>query len=145
MAYPVIKVKKLHPKAIIPTKKHRFDAGYDLYASHDKKIPAGQTVRVETSIAIEIPRGYVGLIWDRSSIGSEGIHCLCGVIDFGYTGPVKVVMSNLNGGLAVPYYIKAGNKIAQLIIQEIGIFDLIEVEELSDSERGDKGFGSSGR
>lgn len=81
-----IKVKKLTDTAIVPTKSRKTDAGYDLYADEDKAIYPEDTVLISTSIAFAIPDGYAGLIWDRSGLGSKGIHRHAGVVDSSYRG-----------------------------------------------------------
>ena len=92
-----LSVKKLHPDAIIPTKTNPTDAGIDLYALEDVSILPGETVKVRTGVALQlqnIPREklYVNLLWDRSGLGSKGIHRLAGVIDQAYTGEAVVVL-----------------------------------------------------
>ena len=95
-----------------------------------------------TGIAVEFPEGYVALLWDRSGLGSKGIHRLAGVIDSGYRGEWKVVLLNTT---KEPFEIKKGDKIIQCIIQKFEPVEILEVDELSNSQRGEKGFGSSGR
>ena len=137
-----IAVKKLFPSAELPTKATSDDAGWDLYSSEDVTIPKGATVLIGTGISMAIPRGYAGLIWDRSSMGVKGIHRHAGVVDSGYRGHVKVCLHNSSEEF---YHIKRGDRIAQMIIQEVPTFNLNEVDNLDDSERGDGGFGSSGK
>ncbi|MCK5026890.1 MAG: dUTP diphosphatase, partial [Candidatus Pacebacteria bacterium] len=94
-------------------------------------------------IAMEIPEGYVGLIWDKSGLAiKQGLKVLGGVIDSGYRGEVMVGMINLTNKT---YTIAEGHKVAQMIIQKTEMVEIEEVEELSDAQRGDKGFGSSGK
>ena len=137
-----INIKKLYEGAHAPTKSNTTDAGYDLYSVNDVAIPKGYNALINTGIAIEIPKGYVGLIWDRSSLGVKGIHRHAGVIDCGYTGEVKVCLHNTS---AVTYDIKKGDRIAQLIIQEAPHYELNEVQELGETDRSVGGFGSTGR
>ena len=94
-----VQVSRITESATIPTRAHITDAGYDLYADFEHKfilIKPGETKLVGTGIKIAIPRGYVGLIWDRSSMGVKGIHRYAGVIDSGYRGEVKVCLHNSN-------------------------------------------------
>ena len=146
-----IRIKKLTSTAQIPFKAHDYDAGFDLHADEDATVKAGQTILISTGIAMEIPKGFVGLIWDRSSMGVKGIHRFAGVIDSGYRGEVKVWLSNFSYGLKdwphyhVQYDIKRGDRIAQLVVQQIPLMRVIEVEELEDSARSCGGFGSSGK
>ena len=137
-----INFKKLYGGVYTPTKSNTTDAGYDLYSVNDVAIPKGYHALINTVIAIEIPKGYVGLIWDRSSLGVKGIHRHAGVIDCGYTGEVKVCLHNTS---AVTYDIKKGDRIAQLIIQEAPHYELNEVQELGETDRSVGGFGSTGR
>ena len=136
-----IQVKKLHSDAKLPSKAHITDAGFDLYAEKYSLIPAGETRLIGTGIAVAIPRGYAGLIWDRSSMGVKGLHRFGGVIDSDYRGEIKVCIHNASQAV---YAISEGDKIAQLIIQAAPSFFLKEVDSLEETERGNKGFGSSG-
>jgi dUTP pyrophosphatase len=143
-----IKVKKLTDTAIVPTKSRKTDAGYDLYADEDKAIYPEETKLISTGIAFAIPDGYAGLIWDRSGLGSKGIHRHAGVVDCSYRGEVKVCLSNsLSGHHSAEniYFISKGDRIAQILFQKVPHFDLVETEELDDTDRGSSGFGSSGK
>ena len=166
-----LKVKKLTPEAKLPTKTHETDAGIDVYALETYCINPGETCKIRTGIAIQpdlnLPLKHVGVscIWDRSGLGSKGIHRLAGVIDVDYTAEILVCLTNLNftqllldiadGDLAgvrkklnnyeYAYEVVQGDKIAQLLIQTVCNVKIVEVEELNDTDRGQKGFGSSGR
>jgi len=143
-----ISVKRLSPTAIIPTKSHPTDAGYDLYADEDAELSPGETRLIKTGVAIAVPKGMVGLLWDRSSLGSQGYHLHGGVIDHGYTGDVSVALCNTNisGHPSLPKKnIKAGDRIAQIIFQDAKHFELEETQELDETGRSKSGFGSSGR
>mgnify|MGYP005813402887 FL=1 len=140
--YKYFEVKKLTDSSQVPTKGHPSDAGWDLYADENIQLWPEETKLVSTGIAMSLPKGFVGLIWDRSSMGVKGIHRHAGVIDSGYRGEVKVCLHNTTGEL---YKIKNGDRIAQLLIQETPIFRLHEVEELDSTERGSGGFGSTGK
>lgn len=138
-----IKVKKLHKDAKLPTYAHHDDAGFDLYAIESVSISVGARVLVGTGIAIEIPDGYVGLIWDKSGLSMvHGLKNLGGVIDAGYRGEIKAGVVNLSDE---DYTITAGHKVAQMLIQKVERADIKEVAELSDTLRGHGGFGSSGK
>ena len=146
----VIKVKKLSPTAIVPTKSRKSDAGYDLYADENFTLRPEETRLISTGIALAIPDGYAGLIWDRSGLGSKGIHRHAGVVDSSYRGEVKVALSNSHSGgvsdyLDNTYFITKGDRIAQILFQKVPHFELVETEELNDTDRGSSGFGSSGR
>lgn len=140
--YKYFEVKKLTDSSHVPTKGHPSDAGWDLYANENIQLWPEETKLISTGIAMSLPKGFVGLIWDRSSMGVKGIHRHAGVIDSSYRGEVKVCLHNTTGEL---YKIKSGDRIAQLLIQETPIFRLHEVEELDSTERGSGGFGSTGK
>lgn len=138
-----IRIKKL--SAIIPNlhyAKHG-DAGFDLYSREQVTVKAGEKATIATGIAMEIPLGYVGLVWDKSGLSTKhGLKTLGGVVDSGYRGEVVVGIINIS---KEEYVFEAGHKVAQMIIQKIEAASFEEVDELSDTERGDTGFGSSGK
>ena len=137
-----IKVKKLSPQATVPTKANDSDAGWDLYASEDAIIDPYKAELLSTHISVAIPEGYVGLIWDRSSMAAKrGLHRFAGVIDSGYRGEIKVCLWNSSDKYCV---VNTGERIAQILFQEVPTFSLREVDSLDDSDRGIGGFGSSG-
>ena len=137
-----IKVKKLSTEATIPTKANNSDAGWDLYVSEDAIIDPSKLELVSTHISFAIPEGYVGLIWDRSGMAAKrGLHRFAGVIDSGYRGEVKVCLWNSSDKYCV---INHGERIAQILFQEVPHFTMNEVESLDDTDRGEGGFGSSG-
>tara|TARA_R100000700_G_C3151763_1_gene130209 strand:+ start:621 stop:1055 length:435 start_codon:yes stop_codon:yes gene_type:complete len=140
--YKYFEVKLLHDFAKPPTKGHMDDAGWDLYAFETISIPAGATVLVSTGVSMAIPKGYVGLIWDRSSMGVKGVHRHAGVIDCNYRGEVKVCLHNTT---KESYHIEKGDRIAQILIQEAPTFIQHVVHELDSTDRGDGGFGSTGK
>jgi dUTP pyrophosphatase len=140
----VIKVLKLHTDAQLPRYAHTGpfgDLAADLYAVSAATLDAGATLAVATGIALEFPATHGALVEDRSGLAVRGVTTLAGVIDPGYRGEIKVVMTNLS---AAAVEIKAGDRIAQLrIVQRIEArFD--EVTELVEAPRGDAGFGSTG-
>ncbi|MDC0911107.1 dUTP diphosphatase [Candidatus Marinimicrobia bacterium] len=145
----VIKVKKLTSTATIPTKSRKTDAGYDLYSDEDIALYPEDTKLISTGIAFAIPDGYAGLIWDRSGLGTKGIHRHAGVVDSSYRGEVKVALYNARPGHVDftdnMYFISRGDRIAQILFQKVPHFDLVETEELDDTDRGSSGFGSSGK
>ena len=146
--YVELPIKKLYPNAILPTKAHEDDAGFDLYAyipGGGVEIPPQQNVKIDTGISIAIPPGYFGGIYARSGISTKrGLRPanLVGVIDSQYRGPIIVALYNDNA--LVSQVVNTGDKIAQLIIQPIPSVVLKEVDELDDTERGQGGFGSTG-
>ena len=144
-----IKVKKLSAAAQAPRYAHVGEFGdlaADLYASAGAVLAAageaGSTAAVATGIALEFPATHGALVEDRSGLAVRGVTTLAGVIDPGYRGEIRVVMTNLG---TEPVEIKAGDRIAQLrIVQRIeASFEV--VEELGDAARGERGFGSSGK
>ena len=120
------------------------DAGYDLYAVADYRAAPGQRALVETGLHLEIPSGFVGVVKDRSSVASAGLHMIAGVIDSSYRGELKLLLVNLG---EERYRIRIGQKIAQLLVVPTYV-EAIEVvdslEDLSATERGAGGFGSTG-
>lgn len=135
-------VKKLHPNAKMLERSHHDDAGLDIAALESFTLAPGERVAAATGIAVAIPTGYVGLIWDKSSVPFKyGVKSMGGVIDAQYRGEVKVMLINLS---SEPITFTAGQKLAQLIIQKIELPTLREAEELPESVRGEGGFGSSG-
>jgi dUTP pyrophosphatase len=139
-----IKIKKLNNDAIIPNYARAWDAGADLYATEDFLLPKRGYGIVPTGIAMEIPNGFVGLIHPRSSLGSRGITVMNapGTIDAGYRGEIKVILANHTDS---DYPVAKGDKIAQLVIQEVVEAHFIESEELNNSDRNIGGFGSTGK
>jgi dUTP pyrophosphatase len=135
-----IKFKKLHPDAKAPTKAHDLDAGWDLYANVGVPAFGVGTFTILTGIAVEIPPGYYGQIFGRSGLASKGVFPTGGVIDCTYRGEIGVILNCRYAKL-----INRGDKIAQLVILPVPQVEFVEVEELAPSERGENGFGSSGR
>lgn len=138
----IIKFKKLTRTAKLPAYAHPHDAGMDIYADDDIIIRPGETVRISTGIASELEDGYVALIWDKSGIGTKGVHRLAGVIDSGYRGEWLVVMHNLS---QQDYKIEKGDKIAQALIQKVEHPQIRETQQLNESPRNAAGFGSTGK
>ena len=162
--------KRLNDNAIIPTKAHATDSGFDLYASEDVIIEPGETTVVPTGIAVELPPGYEATVRPRSGITAKTkLRVQLGTIDNEYRGEIGVIVDNIaedpcgnesqyltyidgldyrTDGETYPndtYLIRKGDRIAQLVIQPIPSVKAYEVEaELSKTERGDGGFGSTG-
>ncbi len=137
-----VNVKKLIPAGQIPTYAKDGDAGLDLVAT--SKNILGDQIVYGTGLAIEIPKGYVGLIFPRSSISKYDLMMAnsVGVIDSGYRGELLIKMNILNEGY---HFYDIGDKIGQLIILAYPNIQLTEVEELSNTSRGSGGFGSTGK
>ena len=132
---------RISDKAIIPTKGSRFAAGHDIYALTDGLVPAKGQTMVETGIAIRLLEGTYGRLAARSGIASKmGIAVGGSVIDADYTGEVKFILCNHGEADCL---FKAGDWIAQLIIEKVANADTIEVDDLETTERGKSGFGSN--
>jgi len=139
----ILKIKKLYEEAKVPHYAHHDDAGFDLFSVQDITVKKGERIAVPTGIAMEIPEGYVGLIWDKSGLAiKHGIKTIGGVIDSMYRG--EVLIGVINFGEA-DYTFEKGHKVAQMIIQKKEAVEFEEAQELSDTARGDGGFGSTGK
>jgi dUTP pyrophosphatase len=141
-----LRVAKLKDGARVPSRAHEGDAGLDLYACEAAHLGPGERWSVGTGVAVEIPEGHAGLVLPRSGLARDhGISLVNspGLIDAGYRGEVRVLL--LNTDPAEVFRIEVGERIAQLVIAPIALADPVEVESLSESARGDGGFGSSGR
>jgi dUTP pyrophosphatase len=132
---------QLKPGAKLPERAHPTDAGADLFACEDLEIYPNEQKLVDTGIAIKIPQGFAGFVYNRSSQGKKGItipHSV-GVIDSGYRDTIKVLLKNIGDD---PYKITTGDRIAQLVIQKV---ELVQFKDIwNDSTRGTGGFGSTG-
>lgn len=138
-----VQIKLLRPGIQPPAYKHPGDAGLDIFSPESFVLQPGERRMVPTGWSLALPEGYVSLIWDRSGIAAKnGITNLAGVIEWSYRGEYGVVLLNTS---AEPYEVKAGDRIAQLLIQPIATAELQEVDDLPASIRGEGGFGSSGR
>jgi dUTP pyrophosphatase len=145
----MLKVKKLHPDAIIPTcSRPGEDIAFDLYALENTELPNGRVVKVRTGVAVEM-EGHGFLVCDRSSMAAKNLKTSGGVIDAGYRGEMFVNLTFFDdptGPQRTTYQIKCGDKIGQFVPQRVKTaVPIVEVAELSTSDRGAKGYGSSGR
>jgi len=137
-----LKVKKLHPNAKMPSFAHATDAGLDLYAVAETTVPAHGRVLVPTGLAMAIPDGYVGLVWDKSGISFKvGLKVIGGVADAGYRGEIFVALLNTTG---TEYTFAAGDKVAQMLLQKVTHPAIVEVDSLEETARGHGSFGSTG-
>ena len=131
--------------ATAPTRAHDTDAGLDLYALHPANIPPGGRELISTGVHVSIPTGYVGMICPRSGLAHKyGLTVLNapGIIDAGYTGEIKVNLHNAGPGFSG---VNAGERIAQLVITPIANAQLVQVDALGATERGENGHGSTGQ
>jgi dUTP pyrophosphatase len=139
-----VKMKKLHPNAVKPKYAKESDAGMDLVATSIKENTTFQ-ITYGLGIAMEIPDGMVGLVFPRSSIRNTELMLSnsVGVIDAGYRGELQATFNKLNGLDSVAYNV--GDRVAQIVIVPHPIVQFVEVDELSESKRGEGGFGSTGK
>jgi len=136
-----LRVKRIHPEAKLPVYGHPGDAGLDLFSVVDRELAPGEVFAVPTGIQVAVPAGHVGLVWDKSGISLKSVHRLAGVVDSGYRGEVQVVMINLG---AVPFAVRKGLKIAQMLVQPVAAVEVVESGSLDGTSRGEGGFGSTG-
>jgi dUTP pyrophosphatase len=142
-----VRIQRLDPELPPPEAQHPDDAGYDLHAREDALIePGGGRALVPTGIAVAIPSGHAGFVLPRSGLAlRHGITCLNtpGLIDPLYRGEVKVVLVNTDP--AAPYQVHRGDRIAQLVVQQVEMVEWVEVDDLGATQRSVEGFGSTGR
>jgi len=139
-----LRFARLSDDAVLPTRVHEGDAGLDLYAAEPAHLGPGERWSVSTGVAVEIPERHAGLVLPRSGLAREhGIALVNspGLIDAGYRGEIRVLL--LNTDPAEVYRVNPGDRIAQLVVLPVPELELAEVEELPESERGVRGFGSS--
>jgi dUTP pyrophosphatase len=142
----VVRVKLLRPGAHLPVRAYDQDAAFDLVACEDAHLSPGSRAVVGTGVALEMPAGAAALTLPRSGLAAEhGIALVNapGLIDSGYRGEVRVIL--LNTDLRQDFRVHAGDRVAQLLILSLCDVSLVQVDELEASERGARGFGSSGR
>lgn len=167
----IVKVKKVHEDALIPTKAYASDAGFDLHALEDVFIAPGETVKVRTGLSFDLPSGYEMQIRPRSGVSLKtSLRVVFGTVDSAYRGEVAIIVDNINQEtdsycdgvidttdgiiqleadeyrkyLDGTYIIRKGDRIAQAVIQQIPHITLVEVIKLSNGARGGNGFGSTG-
>ncbi|MFZ0342615.1 MAG: dUTP diphosphatase [Gaiellaceae bacterium] len=137
-------VQRLHDSATLPARAYEGDAGLDLSAAERVELGPGERASVGTGLSVAIPEGHAGFVQPRSGLAAKhGITVLNtpGLVDSGYRGELKVVL--LNTDRHEPFVVEAGMRIAQLVVVPVALAEPREVTELPDSERGEKGFGSS--
>ncbi|MES2223840.1 MAG: dUTP diphosphatase [Patescibacteria group bacterium] len=138
-----LKIKKIHPDAKIPHYAHQGDAGFDLFVPESVTLDAQERKSIPLGLAVEIPDGYAGLLLDKSGLSHKhGLKSFGGVIDSGYRGEIHAGIMNLGDK---PYILEKGHKIIQMLIMPVQFVDIEEADELSNSERGEGAFGSSGK
>jgi dUTP pyrophosphatase len=137
-------IRRLRPEAVIPERAYHGDAGLDLASCERVELAPGERATVGTGLAVAIPSGHAGFVQPRSGLAARhGIALVNspGLIDSGYRGELRVVVLNTDSDAA--FTIEPGMRIAQLVIMQLPEVDLVEVDELPESDRGVRGFGSS--
>jgi len=139
----ILKIKKLHESAKLPSYAHPGDVGMDLFSLEEKLLKPGERYVFDLGFALEFPLGYGAIVKDKSSLPKNGgVHVMGGVYDAGYRGEYNVNLINLG---KKNYQISKGDKIAQLVIFPVALPTLKEVKELSKTQRGEGRFGSTGK
>ena len=137
-----LKVKKLREDAKLPTHGHPGDAGMDFFAIETVVFPPHKQMHVHSGIAVEIPEGHVGLVWDKSGISfNMGLKVMGGVIDSSYRGEFIMNLLNTSDKEVI---IEKGHKVAQMLIQKFEHCDIVETDTLSETVRGEGREGSTG-
>ena len=138
-----LKIKRLSEDAKLPNYHYEGDAALNLYSIENILLKPNEHIGIKTGIAAAVPEGHAGLIWDRSGLSMKhGIKTLGGVVDSGYRGEILVGVINMS---KIDYQVQKGDKIAQMLIQKVGNVAVEEVSEFNETQRGEKGFGSSGK
>lgn len=137
-----VKFKRLHTDVKLPSYARPGDAGMDVFSRELRTLEQGEPHVFKLGFATEIPSGYVCLIMDKSGLGARGLTVLGGVIDHTYRGEYGVILLNTSPR---EYIVKPGDKIAQLVFMPVTTAEIEEVEELSNTTRGEGGFGHTGR
>jgi dUTP pyrophosphatase len=138
-----LKIKRLDPEAKLPTYAHDGDAGMDIYSLETYTLKPHERKGFKTGLSFEMDKEFVGLIWDKSGLAiKHGLKVMGGVLDSNYRG--ELILGILNTS-EKEYTIEKGDKIAQLLIQRIETAQIEEVDELSDTDRGQGGLGSTGK
>lgn len=138
----VVNLKKMHPEAKVPFYATAGSAGCDFYATETAQILPGETKKIKTGIALEIPQGFVLKLEGRSGLSSKGILKAGGIIDSDYRGEIQVLLHN---STTQPFAIEKGDRIAQGVFSPVPQAQFRETEELSDTQRGTGGFESTGK
>ena len=139
-------IRRLREDAVVPERAYAGDAGLDLAACERHELGPGERALVGTGLAVAIPEGYAGFVQPRSGLAARhGISVVNspGLVDSGYRGEIRVVL--LNTDAAEPFVVEPGMRIAQLVVLPVPELEPVVVEELPESERGVRGFGSSSR
>ena len=141
MMCEIVRVQ-LDRRAYLPHRAHQTDAGADVRTPYAFTLPAHGSIRVRTGVHVETPHGYATSIRSKSGLLKRGVMAALGLVDEGYSGEIEVIMFNLG---SKPVHFMAGDKIAQLVIEKVIYPAFVKVDEISGGERGEDGFGSTGR
>lgn len=137
-----VNIKKLDLAVELPGYSRVGDAAMDIRSAEDYILKIGERKTLKTGLAFEIPEGYAGLVWDRGGMAAKhGIHTMAGVLDSNYRGELMIVLKNLS---EEDFKIEKGDRIAQMLVQKVEICNFVEVESLTETERGEGRFSSSG-
>ena len=137
-----LQVQKLDPSAKLPSYAYEGDAGMDLFSLEDLRILSGEKAAIRTGLKFAIPKGYAGFVWDKSGLAAKHhLKTMAGVIDSNYRGELLVVLTNLGREM---YKVEKGSKVAQLVIKPVANPEIEETEIQDETDRGERGFGSSG-
>lgn len=139
---PLVVPVVLDDGAYMPTKAHEWDAGYDIRTPKDEYLMNGSSITIDTGVHMAIPEGYVGMLKSKSGLNVKHGITGDGTIDAGYTGSIRVKLYNDS---REPYAFERGDKVIQIVILPIPNVELVQVERLDDTERGNGGFGSTGK
>jgi dUTP pyrophosphatase len=137
-------IRRLHDDAVVPSRAYAGDAGLDLSACERVELAPGQRATVGTGLAVAIPEGYAGFVQPRSGLAAKhGITIVNtpGLVDSGYRGELKIILMNTDADES--FLVEPGMRIAQLVVIQVPGVEPLEVDELPDTERGVRGFGSS--
>jgi dUTP pyrophosphatase len=142
-SFSSLEILRVVPEATLPVRAHSDDAGLDLFGLDDVTLSPREGKVARTGIAIALPKGYVGLVADRSSLAKRGVKTAGGVIDAGYRGELHIVLWNLSDEVQT---LKSGDRVAQLLVFPVATPAVKEVKAFDhETARGTKGFGSSGK
>ncbi len=139
---PIIRIQKLHDDVKVPAYAHPGDAGMDLYSRELRTLEQGEPHLFKLGFKLELPPGYVAFIKDKSGLALKGIHTMGGVIEHTYRGEYGVILNNVTSR---EFKVEPGDKIAQLVILPVATATLEAADALSETARGEGGFGSTGR
>ncbi len=135
-------ISKTDPQAKLPAYAHPTDAGLDIFSNEEYTLKPGERYIFSTGISFALPKGTVGLIWDKGGPAAKcGVKTMAGVVDENYRGELKIVLINLS---QEDYHVEKHQKICQMLVQKVEHMEVVEVDDLDETDRGDGRFGSTG-